>query len=105
MSPQFEFYFPNFTDQASYFIILSAAVPGFLSYQFLYPVLIEYKLINLSKNIGLILFLVMTIVSYGVISRFGLKGACFQFALFYFLVFLIQIYLYKKVKSLKLRAI
>ena len=101
----FEFYFPDFKGAGMNLLALSLGLPGYLSYQFLYPVLIEYKLINLSKNINLACTLFIICISYCILKHFSLMGACFLFGFFYFLIFLGQIYLYKKISSLTLNVI
>jgi hypothetical protein len=101
----FEFYFPDFKGTEMSLLILSLGLPGYLSYQFLYPALIEYKLINLSKNINLACNVFIICISYTILKHFELMGAYFLFGFFYFLIFIGQIYLYKKIKSLTFNVI
>lgn len=99
----FRTYFSSFGDVAPYFLISSLAVPGFIAYQFIYPILIEYNQIVFSMRINLLIFIALVSLTYPVLNFYGLLGGVSLFALFYLLVLLAQFYLYKRLRSMLIR--
>jgi O-antigen/teichoic acid export membrane protein len=95
--------FSTFGDLSDSFLMISLAVPGYISYQFLYPVLIEYNLIHQSMKINLLVLIVVALMTYPVIILYGLAGAIALFVLFYTLVLLACLYLYSKLKLISFR--
>jgi O-antigen/teichoic acid export membrane protein len=92
--------FPGFANVACYFLILSISIPGYMIYHFLYPVLIEYDLIHHSMKYNLIALILSCFISYLLLNLYGILGACFSLSLFFVLIFIINVYLYKKLKYL-----
>ncbi len=91
-------YFSTFKDLSALFLLISLALPGYIAYQFLYPVLIEYGQIYQSMKINLSIFIAIILITYPVLSLYGLVGGVVLFALFYLMILLGQIYLYKRLK-------
>ena len=95
----FSEHFPTFGDLPALFLMISVSVPGYIAYQFLYPALIEYDQIHQSMKINLWIFIVLILMTYPVLSLYGLMGSVALFALFYLFVLLAQFYLYKNLKK------
>jgi O-antigen/teichoic acid export membrane protein len=98
----FHTYFSSFGDVASYFLIISLAVPGYIAYQFTYPILIEYNQINLSMKINLLILIILVSLAHPILKLYGLVGGVSLFALFYLLVLLAQFYIYRRLISMRI---
>ena len=96
----FNKYFSSFSEVQSLFLIAAFAVPGYIAYQFIYPVLIEYNLIQISMKINLLIITFVISLTYPILKYYGLLGGAILFSLFYLLIFIAQIYFYRKLKSI-----
>jgi len=96
----FNKHFPGFENISDYFLILSLSIPGYMFYHFLYPILIEYRLIHYSMKFNLIVLFLSCFISFWLLNNYGILGACFSFSLFFCLIFISYLYLYKKLKLL-----
>ncbi len=96
----FLIHFSSFGDVSIYFLIVSFAVPGYIAYQFIYPVLIQYNQIHLSMKINLLILIILVSLTYPILKLYGLVGGVSLFALFYLLVLLAQFYLYRKLRPM-----
>ena len=96
----FSEHFSSFGDVLIYFLIISLAVPGYIAYQFIYPILIEYNQINLSMKINLLILIILVCLTHPILKLYGLVGGVSLFALFYLLVLLAQFYLYRKLRAM-----
>lgn len=94
--------FSTFGDLLILFCIISFAVPGYIAYQFFYPVLIEYEQIHFSMKINLFILLILTAFTYPVLKLHNLIGAVLLFTAFYLLIFLAQFYMYKRIRRIAL---
>ncbi len=97
-TPFFSEHFSSFGDVLIYFMIISLAVPGYIAYQFMYPILIEYNQIHLSIKINLLILIILASLTHPILKLYGLIGGVSLFALFYLLVLLAQLYIYKKLR-------
>ncbi len=97
-TPFFSEHFSSFGDVLIYFMIISLAVPGYIAYQFMYPILIEYNQIHLSMKINLLILIILVSLTHPILKLYGLVGGVSLFALFYLLVLLAQLYIYKKLR-------
>jgi O-antigen/teichoic acid export membrane protein len=96
----FIMHFSSFGDVSIYFLMVSFAVPGYIAYQFIYPILIEYDQIHLSMKINLLILIILVSITYPVLKLYGLIGGVSLFSLFYLLVLLAQFYLYRKLRPM-----
>jgi O-antigen/teichoic acid export membrane protein len=96
----FNKYFFSFSEVQSLFLIAAFAVPGYIAYQFIYPVLIEYNLIQVSMKINLLIITFVTSLTYPILKYYGLLGGTILFSLFYLLIFIAQIYFYRRLKPM-----
>ncbi len=99
-TPFFSEHFSSFGDVLIYFMIISLAVPGYIAYQFMYPILIEYNQIHLSIKINLLILIILASLTHPILKLYGLIGGVSLFALFYLLVLLAQLYIYKKLRPM-----
>ncbi len=99
-TPFFSEHFSSFGDVLIYFMIISLAVPGYIAYQFMYPILIEYNQIHLSIKINLLILIILVSLTHPILKLYGLVGGVSLFALFYLLVLLAQLYIYKKLRPM-----
>jgi O-antigen/teichoic acid export membrane protein len=99
----FNEHFSSFDDVLIYFLIISLAVPGYIAYQFIYPILIEYNQIHLSMKINLLILIILVSLTHPVLRLYGLIGGVSLFALFYLLVLLAQFYLYRRLRPMLIR--
>jgi O-antigen/teichoic acid export membrane protein len=99
-TPFFSEHFSSFGDVLIYFMIISLAVPGYIAYQFMYPILIEYNQIHLSMKINLLILIILVSLTHPILKLYGLVGGVSLFALFYLLVLLAQLYIYKKLRPM-----
>lgn len=96
----FSKYFSSFDDVFIYFLIVSLAIPGYIAYQFIYPILIEYNQIHLSMKINLLILIILVSLTHPILKHYGLVGGVSLFALFYLLVLLAQFYLYRRLRPM-----
>jgi len=96
----FNKYFFSLSEVQSLFLIAAFAVPGYIAYQFIYPVLIEYNLIQVSMKINLLIITFVTSLTYPILKYYGLLGGTILFSLFYLLIFIAQIYFYRRLKPM-----
>lgn len=89
--------FPSFDGLSSYFLMLSLAIPGYVTYQFIYPMLLEHNLMSLSMKANLFILIFMSFISYPLVKHNGFEGSIILFILFYFLIFISQLYIYLKI--------
>jgi O-antigen/teichoic acid export membrane protein len=90
--------FSSFVDVLPYFFIATLAIPGYILYQFMYPALIEYNLIDISMKFNLVIFFVLIAFTYIALKLYGLLGGILLFSIFYLLILLVQLYLFKKLR-------
>ena len=90
----FHAYFPSFDDASLPFLIMIFSVPGYVAYQFGYPVLIEINKIKLPAAVNIMNMLFFILIAFLAIPRFGLIGACCVFSLFHVSILFIQLYFY-----------
>ncbi|MDA9221640.1 hypothetical protein N9O82_01830 [Methylophilaceae bacterium] len=90
-------YFSNFGNLSNFFLITCFSIPGYFTYQFIYPFLIEYNFINLSMKINLLIFMIMALITFPVIKVYGFYGSAMLFSTFYLLILIGQIYIWKKI--------
>ncbi len=99
----FNEHFSSFGNVLIYFLIISLAIPGYIAYQFIYPILIEYDQIHLSMKINLLILIILVSLTHPVLKLYGLIGGVSLFALFYLLVLLAQFYLYRRMRPILIR--
>jgi O-antigen/teichoic acid export membrane protein len=90
----FHKHFPSFGSPAALFLITLAAVPGYMAYQFIYPILIERNRLKSSAIFNGINFMVFSVLAMWVIPIYGMVAVCVLFSLFHIGVLIIQLYLY-----------
>lgn len=83
----FKNHLPDFQDTYKSFWILGFSLLGYATYQIAYPVLIEYKCMDLLMKTNLIVFSFSVIILIPLINFYGFTGACVSFSLFYVLIF------------------
>ena len=96
----FNKHFSSFGNVSIYFLIISLAVPGYITYQCIYPILIEYNHIQLSMKINLLILIILVSITHPILKLYGLVGGVSLFALFYLLVLLAQFYLYRRLRPM-----
>jgi len=99
----FNEHFSSFGDVLIYFLIISLAVPGYIAYQFIYPILIEYDQIHLSMKINLLILIILVSLTHPILKLYGLIGSVSLFALFYLLVLSAQFYLFRRLRPMLIR--
>lgn len=81
--------------------MISLAVPGYIMYQFVYPIVIESDQIHLSCKINLLIIAFTISLSYPVIEKYRFVGCVSLFVLFYLLILISQIYIFfKRLRSI-----
>lgn len=88
---------PSFDGLSSYFLMISLAIPGYIVYQFTYPMLLEHNLMSLSMKANLSILIFLFFITYPLLKYYGFKGSIILFILFYFLIFISQLYIFLKI--------
>ena len=90
-------YFSVFGDVHSLFFILIFSLPGYMAYQFLYPISIESNHIKLSAKLTLSIFCLFLIISLLTIPVWQSFALCSIYCGFYTFVMLVQLYINRSI--------
>lgn len=93
--------FASFEGTAELFLVLIIAIPGYVFYQFLNPIFLEFKLIKKSAIFNSIALALCILISYMLVSSGDSKHAVTVYSLFYAIVFFNQYYLLKSTSFLR----
>lgn len=89
-------YFNSFEDMRELFLIFSLAIPGYMVYQFFYPLTIENNKIKLSAMLNAINFFFFLIVAIYAVPSWNTLSVPFVYSGFFSVAMLIQLYLNKR---------
>lgn len=87
--------FSSFEGTSELFLVTIFAIPGYVLYQFLNPILLEFKLIKKSAILNSVALAICILISYKLVSSGESKYAVMVYSLFYFFVLCSQCYLLK----------
>ncbi len=94
-------YFSAFGDIHSLFLLLIFSLPGYMAYQFLYPIALESNCIKLSAKLNLSIFCLFLIIGLLIIPVWQSFALCLIFSAFHMSVMLVQLYINRSIfKSL-----
>ena len=90
-------YFSAFGDVHSLFFLLIFSLPGYMAYQFLYPISMENNRIKLSAKLNLSIFCLFLIVGLLMVPIWQSFALCLIYSAFHIFAMLVQLYINRSI--------